>query len=120
MQANQSYVTKPIRRPARGFETTTVGLEFRVEPRHFKKGDLKLKCLATIATVYWQTSEESTDGDNPQRSPALEMKDTEKSVADRVRGETDFKLSFVNCKVFLSFPLLLLKCISHTGKMYFL
>ncbi|KAG8327923.1 hypothetical protein J6590_006085 [Homalodisca vitripennis] len=87
-QANQSYVFGPIRRPNKGYETATLGLEFRVEQRHFKRGDLKLKCLATIATVYWRTNEESVEGDKPHKSPALEMKDTDKSVADRVHAST--------------------------------
>lgn len=71
-----------------GLETTTLGLEFRVEAHHFRRGDLKLKCLATIATVYWNSNEESVEGEKPQRSPALEVKDTPsdvKSRADRVQ-----------------------------------
>ncbi|XP_054264601.1 uncharacterized protein LOC128987659 [Macrosteles quadrilineatus] len=87
-QANQSYVVGPIRKPHKGFEMVTLGLVFRAEPRHFKRGDLKLKCLATIATVYWRTNEESVESDKHHKSPALEMKDTDKSIADRVRAAT--------------------------------
>lgn len=63
-------------------------MEFRVEGRHFRRGDMKLKCLATIATVYWNSNEESVEGDRPQRPPALEVKDThpDKSRADRIQG----------------------------------
>lgn len=74
-----------------GLETATLGLEFKVESRHFRRGDLKLKCLATIATVYWNSNEESVEGEKPQRSPALEVKDipTDRSRADRVQGGVD-------------------------------
>lgn len=81
-------MTGPIRRPARGYgETSSVGLEFKVEPHHFKRGDLKIKCLATIASVYWRTNEESVEGD-ARKAPALEMSDMDKSVADRVHGKS--------------------------------
>ncbi|XP_072938570.1 uncharacterized protein [Epargyreus clarus] len=46
-----------------GLETTSLGLDFKVKPKHFRKGDLKLKCLATIATVYWRSNEESVQGE---------------------------------------------------------
>ena len=40
-----------------------VTLEFsfflQVRHKHFKDGDLKLKCTATISTVYWKSNEES-------------------------------------------------------------
>lgn len=32
---------------------------FQVRHKHFKDGDLKLKCTATISTVYWKSNEES-------------------------------------------------------------
>ncbi|XP_026732527.1 uncharacterized protein LOC113497254 [Trichoplusia ni] len=46
-----------------GLETTSLALDFKVKPKHFRKGDLKLKCLATIATVYWRSNEESVQGE---------------------------------------------------------
>lgn len=39
-----------------------LGLQFRVTQRHLKRGDMKLKCLATIATVYVESKEESVRG----------------------------------------------------------
>jgi len=50
---------------------------------------MKLKCLATIATVYWKSNEESVEGDKPQKAPVLESRETVppgKSRADRVQG----------------------------------
>lgn len=44
-------------------ETVQLGLQFRVANKHFRQGDMKLKCLATIATVYLQSNEESVEGD---------------------------------------------------------
>ncbi|XP_055710116.1 uncharacterized protein LOC129805900 isoform X2 [Phlebotomus papatasi] len=72
-----------------GLETSTLGLEFRVRAKHFKKGDMKLKCLATIATVYWRSNEESVEGDKPQKAPVLESRETvyaSNSRADRVQA----------------------------------
>ncbi|GAB0095408.1 Immunoglobulin-like domain [Sergentomyia squamirostris] len=72
-----------------GLETSVLGLEFRVRPKHFKKGDMKLKCLATIATVYWRSNEESVEGDKPQKAPVLESRETvyaSNSRADRVQA----------------------------------
>ncbi|XP_042885680.1 cell adhesion molecule 1-like [Penaeus japonicus] len=57
-----------------GLETSRLGLRFIVGPRHFPQGELRLKCTATIAAVYWQSSEESVEGQLPQTGPALESK----------------------------------------------
>ncbi|XP_068201822.1 uncharacterized protein [Palaemon carinicauda] len=57
-----------------GLETSRLGLRFIVGPRHFPSGELKLRCTATIAAVYWQSSEESVEGQLPQTGPALESK----------------------------------------------
>ncbi|XP_046743544.1 uncharacterized protein LOC124409759 [Diprion similis] len=46
----------------RGLETAMLGLQFHVTPKHLKRGDMNLKCLATIATVYLQSKEESVKG----------------------------------------------------------
>ncbi|BES94559.1 beat protein [Nesidiocoris tenuis] len=89
--ANATLLRGPhTRRDASGLEVTTLGLEFRVERRHYRKGDMKLKCLASIATVYWNSNEESVEGDRPQRPPALEVKDNlpYPSRADRVLVST--------------------------------
>jgi len=45
---------------------------------HFVNGDMKLKCTATISTVYWKSNEESVQGSGfpPQpRATASESKD---------------------------------------------
>lgn len=49
---------------------------FQVRHKHFKKGDLKMKCLATIANLYWRSNEESVEGDRPQKAPVLESRET--------------------------------------------
>lgn len=33
--------------------------------QHFRKGDLKLKCTATLAALYWQSNEASAEPDRP-------------------------------------------------------
>ncbi|XP_065158335.1 cell adhesion molecule 2-like [Atheta coriaria] len=74
-----------------GLETSILGLEFAVRPKHFKKGDMKLKCLATIATLYFRSNEESVEGERPQRASVLESRGTVAppgSRADRVQAAT--------------------------------
>uniref|UniRef100_A0A1B6L404 CD80-like immunoglobulin C2-set domain-containing protein n=1 Tax=Graphocephala atropunctata TaxID=36148 RepID=A0A1B6L404_9HEMI len=105
-----------------GLEVTTLGLDFKVEAKHFRRGDLKLKCLATIATIYWNSNEESVEGEKPQRRPveALEVKETNKSRADRVLSHRTVSPTISQaCKVrkaplqpLLLIPLLLLLPIS--------
>uniref|UniRef100_A0AAG5CV02 Ig-like domain-containing protein n=1 Tax=Anopheles atroparvus TaxID=41427 RepID=A0AAG5CV02_ANOAO len=70
-------------------ETSILGLEFRVKPKHFRHGDMKLKCLATISTVYWKSNEESVESDKPQKAPILESRKsglTATTRADRVQA----------------------------------
>ncbi|CRL02789.1 CLUMA_CG015870, isoform A [Clunio marinus] len=79
-----------------GLETTILGLEFRVRQRHFKKGDMKLKCLATIASIYWKSNEESVEGDRPLRTPIsspIESRSvpSTSSKADRVQASNSSK-----------------------------
>ncbi|XP_063232235.1 uncharacterized protein LOC134536449 [Bacillus rossius redtenbacheri] len=75
-QANQTQLRGPHAkaRGSDGLEAAVLGLEFKVAARHFARGDLKLKCLATIATVYWRSNEESVEGDRPQSAPVLESR----------------------------------------------
>lgn len=71
-----------------GLETTILGLEFVARHKHFKRGNMKLKCLATIATVYLVSNEESMEGERPQKGLVLESRGTVSppggSRADRV------------------------------------
>ncbi|XP_065093323.1 uncharacterized protein LOC135713993 [Ochlerotatus camptorhynchus] len=85
-QADQSLIRKyePIISGPDKLETSILGLEFRVKPKHFKRGDMKLKCLATISTVYWKSNEESVEGDKPQKAPMLESR---KAVASNTRAD---------------------------------
>ncbi|XP_014255592.2 uncharacterized protein LOC106670091 [Cimex lectularius] len=90
-QANGTLLRGPRTRVVKGgLEETTLGLEFRVERKHFRRGHLKLKCLASIATIYWNSNEESVEGDRQQRPPALEVKDNlpHSSRTDRVLVST--------------------------------
>ncbi|ALC40072.1 beat-IIIa, partial [Drosophila busckii] len=59
-----------------GLEMARLGLEFRVRGYHFKHGDMKLKCVAKISSLYWQSNEESVESDRQQRAPALESRET--------------------------------------------
>lgn len=63
-QVDTDYLRGPriIAIDENGLETARLGLEFRVANNHFRRGDMKLKCLATIATVYRQSNEKSVEG----------------------------------------------------------
>lgn len=64
LQADTDYLIGPkIVIDENGLDIAKLGLEFRVGNKHFRQGDMKLKCLATIATVYKQSNEESVVGD---------------------------------------------------------
>ncbi|XP_026843437.1 uncharacterized protein LOC6603537 isoform X1 [Drosophila persimilis] len=72
-----------------GLETSVLGLQFRVEQKHFRNGDMKLKCVASLSTLYWRSNEESVEGDRPQKAPVLESRETvyaSNSRADPVQG----------------------------------
>ncbi|XP_052851322.1 uncharacterized protein LOC128261586 isoform X1 [Drosophila gunungcola] len=80
-----------------GLETSVLGLQFRVEQKHFRNGDMKLKCIAELSTLYWRSNEESVEGDRPQKAPALESRETayaSNSRADPVQG-TSYRELFV-------------------------
>ncbi|XP_017468975.1 PREDICTED: uncharacterized protein LOC108360977 [Rhagoletis zephyria] len=57
-------------------EVSRLGLEFRVKSNHFIAGDLKLKCVAKISSLYWQSNEASVVSDLQNRAPALESRET--------------------------------------------
>ncbi|XP_013101605.2 uncharacterized protein LOC106083240 isoform X1 [Stomoxys calcitrans] len=72
-----------------GLETSVLGLQFRVDQHHFRNGDMKLKCVASLSTFYWRSNEESVEGDRPQKAPVLESRETvyaSNSRADPVQG----------------------------------
>lgn len=78
-------------------QRTILGLQFRVSAKHFKDGDMKLKCLASISTIYWKTNEESVKGDKPLIK-VMSSQDTSlpnKSRADRVQGKTSPNFQFI-------------------------
>lgn len=92
-QVNSSFLRGPYKKIVgrESLETTILGLTFKVQPHHFKGGDMKLKCLATISSIYWKSNEESVEGEKQPKPPVLEIKrtnemDDDKSRADRVQG----------------------------------
>ncbi|KAH0953425.1 hypothetical protein HN011_006326 [Eciton burchellii] len=93
-----------------GLETVMLGLEFRLRSKHFKKGDLKIKCLATIATIYLKSNELSIEGERPLKMPVMESRET------RAQGHTHAEhilangsAALVPCVVLLIAGLLVLR-----------
>lgn len=110
-QADASFLRGPetIVTGREGLETSVLGLEFRVKPKHFKQGDMKLKCLATIATVYFKSNEESVEGERPQKAAVLESRGTAApagSRADKMHAGSN-QVALTNSSL-LAFSLLLI------------
>ena len=61
-------------------------IRFRVRDKHFKTGDMKLKCTATIATIYWRSNEESVQGVRKQTAFVSESRGTWGSAAIPIRS----------------------------------
>lgn len=85
-----------------GLETATLGLEFRLRTKHFKKGDLKIKCLATIYTLYWKSNELSIEGERPLKIPVMESRET------RAQGHTHAEHILASGSVTLARPCVVL------------
>ncbi|XP_037927259.1 uncharacterized protein LOC119661829 isoform X2 [Teleopsis dalmanni] len=99
-----------------GLETSILGLQFRVEQHHFRNGDMKLKCVASLSTFYWRSNEESVEGDRPQKAPVLESRETvyaSNSRADPVQAAS--KTDSVIVANAPSFIVLLLAATIATG-----
>ncbi|GIY04534.1 ig-like domain-containing protein [Caerostris darwini] len=58
-EANRDYLRHylPIRYPD-GQESTVLGLRFTVQPRHFQRSEMRLKCVATLFNVTNMRSED--------------------------------------------------------------
>ncbi|XP_037821160.1 uncharacterized protein LOC119610131, partial [Lucilia sericata] len=99
-----------------GLETSVLGLQFRVEQHHFRNGDMKLKCVASLSTFYWRSNEESVEGDRPQKAPVLESRETvyaSNSRADPVQAnKTDSSVSIKPITIIL---LIAMALITTTG-----
>ncbi|CRL02803.1 CLUMA_CG015858, isoform A [Clunio marinus] len=97
--ANPEYVKqyRTAKTGREGLEQTILGLRFRVRQEHFKHGDMKLKCLGVIESVYWKSNEESVIGDR-QKASTLEVKkqvaatSTSNTRADRVHANSSESL----------------------------
>ncbi|XP_067614710.1 uncharacterized protein [Eurosta solidaginis] len=78
VHANRTFLRPydPIIVGHEGLEVARLGLEFRVRKRYFKHGDMKLKCVAKISSVYWQSNEESVENEKHQKIPVLESRET--------------------------------------------
>jgi len=92
----RSYPNEIIHKSLRttGLETSRLGLTFKVRHKHFLQGDLKLKCTATISTVYWKSNEESVQGSgfNAHTAPVSESRGRTSAATSHIMG-TDSILS---------------------------
>lgn len=74
--------------PHTNLETSRLGLTFKVRHKHFQRGDLKLKCTATISTVYWKSNEESVQGSgfNAHTAPVSESRGRTSAATSHIGG----------------------------------
>jgi len=64
---NEYLVEYPIRNSSNSYgilHTAVKGLRFQAQRQHFSpdEGDMKLKCTASIGTIYWKVNEKSAEG----------------------------------------------------------
>ena len=84
-------------------ETSTLGLRFKVKEKHFRSsGDLKLKCTATIATIYWKSNEESVQGVQSQSALVSESRSSRNSGKHIFRCNLLMLVSyFLQCEIMI-------------------
>lgn len=97
-----------VREPNGELESSTTVLELPLTSRHFTPhGRLKVKCTASLHSLYWQTTEKSAEEERPRghvmhndisREPELRQRlfldDESEAVKERpflVRGITDLQ-----------------------------
>ncbi|XP_059485218.1 uncharacterized protein LOC132202366 [Neocloeon triangulifer] len=66
MAKNSQLIRYPKIKEPHDKETTTLGLRFLVELRHFTTGRLKIRCSASIGNLYWQSTEKSIEEEKPK------------------------------------------------------
>ena len=69
-QASFTHVKRwPPTIDSEDLQSVTVGLNFRVRARHFRRGNLKLKCVSQLADpeqpLYWRSREQSALAGRP-------------------------------------------------------
>ena len=69
-KADSSLLVRyPIRNTTSGLHTSTLGLRFQVSDSDINaRGDLKFKCTATIASIYWKSNEKAAVGVKRKRA----------------------------------------------------
>ena len=70
-----------------GLETVVLGLEFQVWSNNFRHGDMKLKCLATISSVYRRSKEHRIASDHGLLKQPMESRETRAQSHIHASGE---------------------------------
>lgn len=72
-------INYPVLETSRGRLTSILGLRLVVKDKTFgESGDIKIKCTATIETIYWRSNEESIQGKGHARNNGIFNYDTSK------------------------------------------
>ncbi|XP_048480434.1 uncharacterized protein LOC105389001 [Plutella xylostella] len=57
-----------------GLESSSLGLSFVISEEHFRDDVIKVKCLATLGSVYWRSNEESAHRSSPRTYDPVNVK----------------------------------------------
>jgi len=69
---NEMLIFYHVQENRRGLYSSSLGLRIKIKEKLISKtGDLKIKCTATIDTIYWRSNEESIQGIHEQLLPNL-------------------------------------------------
>ncbi|XP_037958960.1 uncharacterized protein LOC119688354 [Teleopsis dalmanni] len=116
--ANRSYLKQFEKVSRDGLEMARLGLEFRVRSYHFKHGDMKLKCVAKISSLYWQSNEESVESDRQQRAPALESRETVAAKSQTHGSATGSSYNLNSSKLLLAIAVLTYGILTYSSSLF--
>ncbi|XP_026733283.1 uncharacterized protein LOC113497776 [Trichoplusia ni] len=95
-------------------EITTLGLSFKLTKHHLKKNEIKFKCLATIASLYWRSIEESAliEREHVRDQSPIQHIDTEERAHSNLAPSLPCSITIV---LMFSFSLFIRLCKITTG-----
>lgn len=90
LQIGQKYLRGPFVVPSQDdemLETVTLMLEYEIAAPLSQNSEINLRCIATIATIYWRSAEVNLELETP-----MNILDHHASRADKVRAAESSKL----------------------------
>nr|CAD7421104.1 unnamed protein product [Timema poppensis] len=63
----------PLKEPGGDKELSVLGLRILLTHAHFPSGRLKIRCIGSLAHLYWQSTENSVEVDRPRGAAAAAL-----------------------------------------------